>query len=580
MHKADRKGLFGKLGRAFANRKTKTKVMMGISVPIIFSIILSAICYYNIEKIIYTSKWVNHTYEVLAESDAIVAAAVNMETGMRGYLLAGKEEFLEPYNGGEATVYKSITELQNTVSDNPKQVKRLGEVEAVLKDWQANVTEPMIEMRRKIANAKSSQTMDDVASLVGEARGKQYFDKFRGLMKDFHDEEARLIDIRLESNRNTVNQTHLVIILSSLASLILGMLLAFIIGNAIAKPIRRMTNNMSKLADGDTSIQIEDLDRKDEVGEMATTLEVFKQNRIVADRMIEEQKAEQEVKQRRAEAIEKLVKDFEDKVSKSVSTVASAATQLSHTAKNMSVITEESASMVESATAESSQTYSNVESVAASAEEMSSTVQEISGQMNHSNELVSKSVGVVESANSQAQMLSTACQKVTDVVQLISDISRQINLLALNATIESARAGEAGKGFAVVANEVKNLANETDKSITEIEKVISEMNLASGNILSSLESIKQAVNDISEASGGIASAIEEQSATTNEIAQNMQSAAEGSKRISGNLFEISNGTNQSKASSEEVLVASSELSNQAEVLNKEVKEFITAIQSA
>jgi methyl-accepting chemotaxis protein len=211
---------------------------------------------------------------------------------------------------------------------------------------------------------------------------------------------------------------------------------------------------------------------------------------------------------------------------------------------------------------------------------MSATVREISSQLQNSNNLISKSVDSVEHADTHAQALAEASQKVEEVVQIISDIAGQINLLALNATIESARAGEAGKGFAVVASEVKNLAGQTDKSIQEIETVIAEMNEVSSDIIGALKGIKHSVQDISESSSGIASAVEEQSATTNEIAQNMQSAAQGTQTISDNLEAVSSGASQSQSAAEQVLSAAQDLSRQSETLDKEVKAFLEEIRSA
>lgn len=173
--------------------KTKTKVLIGVLSPLSLVILLGGISIYDISTIVKTNGWVDHTREVLAEASSVVGSAVDMETGMRGYLLAGKEEFLDPYKGGEKATYALIGKLKNTVSDNPGQVKRLGEVEKVLKEWQANVTEPTIELRRTIGDAK---TMNDMAALVGEARGKIYFDKFRDQIATFINREATLLEKR------------------------------------------------------------------------------------------------------------------------------------------------------------------------------------------------------------------------------------------------------------------------------------------------------------------------------------------------------------------------------------------------
>lgn len=275
-----------------------------------------------------------------------------------------------------------------------------------------------------------------------------------------------------------------------------------------------------------------------------------------------------------------LADKFEKNVKGIVSTVSSAAAQLSQTAEELTRIMGDTTHIVQSAASGASQTTANVQSVASAAEEMTASVREISSQLQTSNSMVQDSVKRAESADKQAASLSGATDKVKEVIGLISEIAGQINLLALNATIESARAGDAGKGFAVVASEVKNLANQTNKSVEEITKVISEMNVASEEIVGSLKGIKDAVQNISSSTSTIAAAVEEQSATTNEIARSMQSAAEGTQVISVNLNEVQQSSAHAESSSAQVSGASRELSKQAEQLNIEVDNFLKMIRSA
>lgn len=271
---------------------------------------------------------------------------------------------------------------------------------------------------------------------------------------------------------------------------------------------------------------------------------------------------------------------FERSVKGIVNSVASAATELAQTSQELVRIMGDTAHVVQGASTGAVQTSSNVQSVASASEEMTASVREISSQLQQSNNMVQESVKRAESADVQAASLSEATDKVKQVISLISEIAGQINLLALNATIESARAGDAGKGFAVVASEVKNLANQTNKSVDEITRVIEEMNLASSDIVGSLRGIKDSVQNISGSTATIAAAVEEQSATTNEIARNMQSAAQGTSAISSNLSEVTQSTAQAESAAEQVSIASRELSSQAERLNAEVNNFLNMLRTA
>jgi methyl-accepting chemotaxis protein len=166
-----------------------------------------------------------------------------------------------------------------------------------------------------------------------------------------------------------------------------------------------------------------------------------------------------------------------------------------------------------------------MESVAAGAEELNASVREISAAMSKSRETAMTAVDRVESADQQAQRLAMAAESMSSIVQLIGDITGQINLLALNATIESARAGEAGRGFAVVASEVKNLANQAKQATDKIEQEIGNLNGISGDVVQALNSIKKAIQEVSEYVTSTAAAVEEQSTVTSEMSNGMQQAA-------------------------------------------------------
>ena len=166
-----------------------------------------------------------------------------------------------------------------------------------------------------------------------------------------------------------------------------------------------------------------------------------------------------------------------------------------------------------------------MESVAAGAEELNASVREISAAMSKSRETALTAVDRVEAADQQAQRLSEAAESMSSIVQLIGDITGQINLLALNATIESARAGEAGRGFAVVASEVKNLANQAKQATDKIEQEIGNLNGISGDVVEALGSIKKAIQEVSEYVTSTAAAVEEQSTVTSEMSNGMQQAA-------------------------------------------------------
>jgi methyl-accepting chemotaxis protein len=517
-------------------------------------------------------KWVEHTYQVIAKAQDVLAAAVDMETGMRGFLLAGQDQFLEPYTAGSDRFHALVAELQQTVSDNPAQVTLLGEIQQNIDAWVADVVEPTIALRRQIGDAK---TMDDMADLVSEARGKQYFDKFRQLMADFKAEEEALMEQRQASNVSTVSSTFTLIIACMVGALVIGLGLAWFIGGSIAGPIGRMTAAMGKLADGDTSVEITGVERGDEVGAMAQATQVFKDNAIETERLrkLSAEQEERQAEEKRQQMLQ-LADTFESAIGGVVDTVSSASTELQATAQSMSATAEQSNAQTSSVAAASEEASANVQTVATAAEELSASIAEISRQIAETNKVSQQAVDEADNASQSVAGLAEAAQRIGDVVNLISDIAEQTNLLALNATIEAARAGEAGKGFAVVAGEVKSLANQTAKATQEIAQQVESMQAATGGTVTTIESIVAVIKQISENAQGIAAAVEEQNAATGEISRNVQEASSGTQAVASNITGVRQAAEETGTAAGDVLESAGQLSKQSELLRGEVDKFL------
>ena len=568
----------GKSSLRFADLRTKTKVLLGVSLPLILTMVIGGLSLFNIDKITSTNKWVEHTRIVLSEAAGVVGSAVNMETGLRGYLLSGKEAFLEPYTEGEKEVYLHIANLQKTVSDNPPQVARLAEAETVLRGWQADVVEPMLEMRRQVG---SSVTMDDVAAAVGEARGKAYFDRFRSIMADFAAEETALMAQRNAENDETVSSSFVLISATTLVAVVAGLVLAWLIGGSIAGPIGAMTAAMRKLADGDLTVGIEGTGRGDEVGEMARATEIFKTNAIEAQQAREERRRrEQEAAEEKRQQMRALAENFRSSVGAVIETVSTSASELQSTARSMSSTAEATNGLTITVASASEEASTNVNTVAAAAEELSSSISEITRQISDSNEIARKAVGEADTTNATVKHLAEGADRIGQIVSLIQDIAEQTNLLALNATIEAARAGEAGKGFAVVASEVKSLATQTAKATEEISAQVNAMQGATGSTVRAIEAISEVIKQISENASGIASAVEQQNASTQEIARNVQEAATGTSQVTSTIEEVRMGAQSTGAAATQVLARADELSGQSQSLRNEVEKFLSGLQAA
>jgi len=387
---------------------------------------------------------------------------------------------------------------------------------------------------------------------------------------------------RLGPDAEAANETYVLIMeIVAAAALIIGVIMAYIIGRAISRPVIAMTGSMNELASGNLSTEIPAIGRTDEIGQMADAVQVFKDNAIEVDRL-QKERAEQErlAEEKKRQDMQKLADDFETSVSEVVKTVSAAATELQSTAQQMTATADQTKDQAGHVGTASESASGNVQTVAAAAEELSASISEISRQISDSNTISQQAVGDAEVTNESVQGLATAAQKIGDVVSLIQDIAEQTNLLALNATIEAARAGEAGKGFAVVASEVKSLANQTANATEEISNQITEMQQATEGTVASIEKITDVINQISGNATTIASAIEQQNASTQEISRNVQQASQGTREVADNIGTVSQGAEETGTAAGQVLESAGELSQQSELLRSKVESFISELRAA
>ncbi|MBM9514899.1 CHASE3 domain-containing protein [Desulfogranum marinum] len=526
----------------------------------------------NINRFKQLNGWVEHTYELILKAGDIVAYAVDMETGMRGYLLAGREEFLEPYKNGEKNFYEHVAKMKETVSDNPAQVQLLGEVQETIKAWQVNVTEPTIQLRRDIGD---SRTMDDMADLVAEARGKVYFDKFRQLIADFTGEEKGLMATRKADNEKRVKNTFVIVIGLTIVAIILGLLTSAYITRSAMQQLGSDPADIEHIAgliaSGDLSMKFNE-DTSKNVGVYASMKSMTENLRSMFSDISKGVATLSSSSTELSAVSEQLTNNAEATTSRAT-TVASGAEELSTNMNSVSAAMEQSSS--------------NVGMVATATEEMSSTVNEIAQNAARAKDISEHAVAQSQQTSTKINEMGEAAGKIGKVTETITEISEQTNLLALNATIEAARAGEAGKGFAVVANEIKELAKQTSEATVDIKKQIDEMQTTTGGTIEDINAIASVITEINEVITTIASAVEQQSAATTEISENVSQASAGIAEVNENvaqssvavgditkeISDISNSSAEVSEGSGNVKESAGELSRLAEQLDELVKRF-------
>ncbi|MCJ2140419.1 methyl-accepting chemotaxis protein [Methylobacterium sp. E-066] len=367
---------------------------------------------------------------------------------------------------------------------------------------------------------------------------------------------------------------------ASIVAAMIG-LFATLIGRSVVRPLRAMTAFMTNLAAGDLSREVPGAERRDEIGAMASAVQIFKDG-LIRMRALEEETAESRLaaEEQRKTGMRQMAENFERAVGGIIGMVSSSATELQATAQTMTATATETASQSTTVAAAAEEAASNVNTVAAAAEELGSSVQEIGRQVSGSAELAQLAVYEADQTGALVQELSAAVARIGDVVGLISTIAGQTNLLALNATIEAARAGDAGRGFAVVASEVKALAEQTAKATSEISGQITRIQASTGQAVTSIGGITGRIREISGVATSIAAAVEQQGAATQEIVRNVSQAAMGTGEVTSNISGVAGAAEETGAAASQVLGAASELSRQSEHLAAEVGRFLATVRVA
>jgi methyl-accepting chemotaxis protein len=363
--------------------------------------------------------------------------------------------------------------------------------------------------------------------------------------------------------------------------LLLTLAVSVLVTRGITRPLHRMTDAMKELAGGKLDVEVPGIGRRDEVGEMAKAVEVFKSN--AAARLVleaEQTEVESRAVARRKADMQKLADDFEGTVGEIIETVSSASTELEVSAGTLTSAADRAQELATTVAAASEEASTNVQSVASATEQVASSVNKISGQVQESARMADEAVDQARKTNDRVGELSKAAARIGDVVELINTIAGQTNLLALNATIEAARAGEAGRGFAVVASEVKALAEQTAKATGEIGQQVTGIQSATQDSVNAIKEISGTIERLSEISSAIAAAVEEQGAATQEISRNVQQAAHGTQQVSSNITDVQRGASETGTASSQVLSAARSLSGESNRLKLEVGKFLNSVRVA
>ena len=448
----------------------------------------------------------------------------------------------------------------------------------VFKKLSSTFGESAVATQDELKRVMDGQTLRRDATLDGHSAAV-----YLGQIKNYAGQPVGILEIIKDTTEYeaaaATSQRHLV--LGTVAILAGAVLLAFLLGRGLSRPLTAITAVMNRLSGGDTEVVIPGSERRDELGTMAKAVDVFRRNMIEAGTLRQAQETDKQRSELEKKALQRQMADrFEADVKSVVAAVAKASGDMQRVAGEITASVNGTSERATAAAAASEEASASVNTVAAATEELASSVAEIGRQVTHSSSVADNAVVKAGQTTEMVGGLASAAEKIGDVLRLIGAIASQTNLLALNATIEAARAGDAGRGFAVVASEVKQLASQTAKATEEIAGQVAAIQSATGNCVTAIGGISDTIREISGIATTIAAAVEEQDSATREIARSVQQAAAGTSEVSVNVAGASQSAGQSRALADNVQAATGELSHQAKALFESVDTFLAGLRDA
>jgi methyl-accepting chemotaxis protein len=567
------------------NISTTKKLIVAFGIIIMIVIASNATIFMKNAEIKQTIKWTDHTTAVIATVTEALAAMVDRETGLRGYLISGEKNFLDPYYGGEKNFDKSLAKFRELTSDNPAQQQRAAQLEDKANIWKKDVAEVEIALMESVSTRAQAHAME------ASGAGKTSMDAIRGIVSEIIATEQALMVTRLEAQQNAFQVGDMTVMIGAFAILFMSVVSYFAIMKLIAKPVVMVTQKLALLADAD------DVGRRDEIGVMIGTVQAveraFKDIAATVGRVSEgDLKVADTSKygglsQTVGDALQGMVgnlrntaavadqiangnltvspKPLSDKdtlgiaLQSMVERLRGVVADALSASDNVSSGSQELSASSEQLSQGATEQASSAEEASASMEEMAANIKQNADNAAQTEKIARQSAKDAEASGEAVGRAVGAMRTIADKISIVQEIARQTDLLALNAAVEAARAGEHGKGFAVVASEVRKLAERSQAAAAEISSLSGETVSVATEAGEMLNRLVPDIRKTAELVSEISAACREQDI--------------GAAQINEAIQQLDKVTQTNAGASEEMSATSEELAAQAEELQASIAFF-------
>ncbi len=569
-----------------------TKISSGFALALVGVIVIGVVAYRSTNRLIETATWVAHTRQVLTNLERLLSAVKDAETGQRGFIITGEENYLEPYNTALGVINQTFKDIRELTKDNPNQQQRLQELDPLLQNRLAIIKET-IDLRKD-----PQKGFEAAKQVVSTDKGRELMDKIRQTALDMENEENKLLQQRIEEATLTVKQTHFTIIGVTLSAFVLLFLTGFLLTRNIAKPLGEISDVAKKITTGDLNVHVSANGRGDEVGVLAQSFSGIAQQlqemANVAGQIAASDLRAQVKPQSEKDLLGNAFATMVDNLRRTMSELAEGVNILASSASEILASTTQVASSAAETSTAIAQTTTTVEEVKQTALISSQKAKSVSDSAQKTSQVTQtgrKAVGAavdgmkriqtqMESIAESVVRLSEQSQAIGEIIAVVNDLAEQSNLLAVNAAIEAAKAGEQGKGFAVVAQEVKSLAEQSKQATAQVRTILNDIQKATTAAVLATEQGSKAVEagvqqstDAGEVIQSLADSITESAQAATQIAASSQQQLAGTDQVALAMESIKQASLQNVSGTKQAETAAHNLHELGQKLKRMVEQY-------